>query len=190
DRRRSIRIRPRASAERGEREGSSGTPRHGYFGGSRSAERNARITSSRLFSLISSSAKSVGRSSASISTGLSLKKLGGAEFFAAAAGRVAGRAAGDTTGAIRGGVVGRVGCAGWRVTCGSAALGARGGDAAGGAGRQAGAAGVATGAAGLVAGAAGFVAGAAGLVAGAGGAGFAGGGAGRGGGLGARLDAG
>src|SRR5207253_154754 len=96
DRRRSIRIRPRASAERGEREGSSGTPRHGYFGGSRSAERNARITSSRLFSLISSSAKSVGRSSASISTGLSLKKLGGAEFFAAAGGT--GRGAGFAAG--------------------------------------------------------------------------------------------
>src|SRR6267378_7357880 len=67
-----------------------------YLGGSRSEERKARITSSRLFSLISSSAKSVGRSSCGASTG----RESSAKMFCgrAAAGRAPARAAGRTTG--------------------------------------------------------------------------------------------
>src|SRR5258708_1786943 len=90
-----------------------------YLGDSRSAERKARMTSSRLFSLISSSAKRVGRSSVGNSTGLSLKKLG--------AGRGAGLAA---TGAMRGGTVGRAGAARPPATRGGGEPRARG--AAGG----------------------------------------------------------
>ena len=70
------------------------------------------MTSSRLFSLINSSANSVGRSSCGASTGVSLKT--GAGFAAAVR-----AGAGDATGTIRGGADGRVDCAGARVTAGS-----------------------------------------------------------------------
>ena len=121
------------------------------------------MTSSRLFSLMSSSAKRVGRSSVGVSTALSLKKLGAFAVFAAA-----GRATGGITGAIRGGAAGRSGCGGWRVTLGNGAPGARGGEAEGGAGCQTGAAGFGAGAAGFAAGATGF----GGAACGAGGAAF------------------
>src|SRR5262249_8322840 len=89
----------------------------GYLGGSRSAERKARITSSRLFSLISSSAKRVGRSSCGASTGVSLKKVGAPGLAAAGAGR-GGTGVVGATGVMRGGALGRVGCPGARVTAG------------------------------------------------------------------------
>ena len=104
------------------------------------------MTSSRLFSLMSSSANNVGRSSWGASTGLvsSAKMLGGGGG-AAATGRGAGReAAGGaigewpgvgmgvgiagTTGAIRGGPkAGRADCIGARVVEGSGAPGCRAG---------------------------------------------------------------
>src|SRR5437763_11851032 len=149
DGRRSVRINAGAGGERGKRDGGNEVSHRGYLGGSRSAERKARITSSRLFSLISSSAKSVGRSSVGVSTGLSLKKLGACAAFAAAG--AAARAGAGSTGARRGGVVGRVGCPGWRVTRGSGAPGVRGGAADGGAACQTGAAGLGGAAAGFAA---------------------------------------
>src|SRR5438874_7465965 len=118
----------------------------GYLGGSRSADKKARMTSSRLFSLISSSAKRVGRSSCGASTGVSLKKVG-APGLTADGGGVAG-----ATGTMRGGAVGRVGCPGARVTAGSGCPGVRG-EAEGGAGCHTGCCG------GLAAGTAGFGAG-------------------------------
>src|SRR5262249_57041215 len=61
-----------ASAERGESEHGEEVCLHGLYLCGSSAERKARITSSRLCSLISSSAKSVRESSADPCTALSL----------------------------------------------------------------------------------------------------------------------
>src|SRR5258708_1411377 len=123
--------------------------RMGYLGGSRSAERKARITSSRLFSLISSSAKSVGRSSAGTSTTASEKRVcagfgcaEGERGIAGGGGRAAAGCAG-APGTNRGGAPGLPCGGGPRVVLGSRAPATRArigaeGLAVGAAGRQAG----------------------------------------------------
>ena len=103
-----------------------------YF--SRSAERNARMTSSRLFSLISSSANKVGRSSCGASTGLAAS----AKRFGDVARAGTGRTGPD--GVSLGGETEERDAAGaTRVVCGSGAPGMRrlaGLEAPGGAGCQ------------------------------------------------------
>src|SRR5438045_4527248 len=103
-----------------------------YF--SRSAERNARMTSSRLFSLISSSANKVGRSSCGASTGLAAS----AKRFGDVARAGTGRTGPDGV-SFGGDSEDRDAAGATRVVCGSGAPGMRrlaGLDVPGGAGCQ------------------------------------------------------
>src|SRR5712671_807926 len=105
-----------------------------YFCGSRSAERNARITSSRLFSLISSSANRVGRSSCGASTALPAP----ANTFGAGARAGTGRTGPDGV-SFGGDTDDRDAAGATRVVCGSGAPGMRrlaGLEVPGGAGSQ------------------------------------------------------
>src|SRR5438067_3292134 len=89
-----------------------------YF--SRSAERNARMTSSRLFSLISSSANKVGRSSCGASTGLAAS----AKRFGDVARAGTGRTGPDGV-SFGGDTADRDAAGATRVVCGSGAPGMR-----------------------------------------------------------------